>query len=244
MNYSAGASIVFILYPGYVCDKSIHPSIHSFIYLSVCVCVCVSSLHSCCAARWSTTARRPRWPRSWACRSSPSPTTRPRGPSPCAPRRWPTCWSVGSALCPDRPTSNKHFILQKVACGFQLLVTSAGFQHFALIYIFFPSALMGQIWSNPPTNQRPGFTEVNVGTLLVSRPQISSLISSFSCDVNPEDGLLLLPVLLLQEVISLSLRFQNVSDLSGFISGVLSWAKPPSLICLGSGFAGEGGEQR
>lgn len=153
MNYSTGASIVFILYPGYVCDNSIHPSIHSFIYLSVCVCVCVSSLHSCCAARWSTTARRPRWPRSWACRSSPSPTTRPRGPSPCAPRRWPTCWSVGSALCPDWPT-NKQTIKQSKQTLYSaegcLWVPVTGhtcrFPTFCSYIYFFPSALMGQLW--------------------------------------------------------------------------------------------------
>lgn len=40
MNYSTGASIVFILYPGYVCDNSIHP----FIYLFVCLCVCLRVL--------------------------------------------------------------------------------------------------------------------------------------------------------------------------------------------------------
>lgn len=111
------ACCVFILYLCYVRDSSILLSIHSFIYLSVCVC----SLHSCCAARWLTTARRPRWPRSWACRSLPSPTTRPRGPSPYAPRRWPTCWSVGSGLCSDWPATNKqtnkHCVLQQDVCG-------------------------------------------------------------------------------------------------------------------------------
>uniref|UniRef100_A0AAQ6AHR9 DRBM domain-containing protein n=1 Tax=Amphiprion ocellaris TaxID=80972 RepID=A0AAQ6AHR9_AMPOC len=40
-----------------------------------------------------TTGHRPRWPRSWGCRTSPSPTTKPSGRSPCGPRRWPTCWS-------------------------------------------------------------------------------------------------------------------------------------------------------
>lgn len=81
---------------------------------------------------------------------------------------------------------------------------------------------------------------VSVATFLVSRPQMSALIGRFCCSVKPENRFLPLPVLLLQEAISPSLCFHNVSDLSGFISGVLSWAEPPSLICLGSGFCWRG----
>lgn len=49
---------------------------------------------SFCAARWSTTARKPKWRWSWACRTSPSPTTKPSGPWRSGPRPLPTCWSV------------------------------------------------------------------------------------------------------------------------------------------------------
>lgn len=56
-------------------------------------CICLS-ICSFSAVRWSTTARRPKLPRSWACRSSPSPTTKPNGRSRCGPRLWPTYWSV------------------------------------------------------------------------------------------------------------------------------------------------------
>lgn len=85
------------------------PFLH-FLYVSVCLCGVHSRLlgsrhedlmlylfvRSFSAARWWTTARRPKWRRSWACRSSPSPTTKPNDPSRWGRRLWPTYWSVRS----------------------------------------------------------------------------------------------------------------------------------------------------
>ena len=85
------------------------PFLH-FLYISVCLCGVHSRLlgsrhedlmlylfvRSFSAARWWTTARRPKWRRSWACRSSPSPTTKPNDPSRWGRRLWPTYWSVRS----------------------------------------------------------------------------------------------------------------------------------------------------
>ena len=39
-------------------------------------------LASCCEALWWITELRPRWRRNWACRNTPSPTTRPKDLSP------------------------------------------------------------------------------------------------------------------------------------------------------------------
>lgn len=55
-------------------------------------------LASCCEALWWTTGLRPRWRRSWVCRNTPSPTTRPSGPWPSGPRRWQTFWNVSPTV--------------------------------------------------------------------------------------------------------------------------------------------------